>query len=319
MEIAFHGNLDVGARAILIEEITNHFEVIKLPSKKLSVFFDFPAGSKTNPNDFNVLLMHEPRSVIPWQYQSHILSQFQLLIPFSPWRSEVLGCTNWAFHPYRFSGSDYSSEASRNIWISMINASKFSSGTTSNYGLRREVSKLLNDKGLDFKLYGWGWNSSWHDELRRRIIAFRNSFVAREDISWRETFSTIFHKFGAYQSGVVDKFEILHRSELHLIIENDSDWITEKLFDAFTTRTVPVYVGPSFQKFLPVLEQCIIRCEANAYSIMERVKQITPEEVELKRAAIQNLMINNSLLQEIDYQFVWRKVSQMIISELKSS
>jgi hypothetical protein len=317
MVIEFHGNLDASARAILTEEMSNHLEVSNSQGRKVSVYFDFAVGSKTNPDDFNVLLIHEPRSVIPWQYQAHILSQFQLLIPFSPWRSEVLKSPNWAFHPYRFSNPNYSSEVVRDIWISMINASKFSSGTTSNYGLRRKISKLLNVKGVDFKLYGWGWNSSYRDELRRRAIALRNSLVAREKISWSETFSTMFYRFGAYQSGVADKSEILQRSELNLIIENDSDWITEKLFDAFTFLTVPVYVGPSFEKYLPELENCIIRCKANADSILEKIKVITPEEVESKRAAIQKLLLNKTLIQEIEYEYVWRKVAQLIVSELR--
>ena len=319
MEIEFHGNIDVNAHELLVAKMSNYLETSALSGRKLSIYFNLKKGSKVNSRNFNVLILHEPRAVIPWQYQSHILSQFQLIIPFGPWRSETLGYPNWVFHPYKFTSLNSSSEVTRDIWISMINASKFSSGMTSNYGLRREVSKSLIEKGLDFKLYGWGWNSSFIDELKRRTIALRDSFFAREKISWSETFSTIFYRFDAYQGGIAEKSEILRRSELNIIIENDSDYFSEKLFDAFTYLAVPIYVGPTFEKYLPALEKCIIRCEGNADSIVKRIECIIPDEVELKRAAIRELMLNKNLLYEIEYEYVWTKISQLIMSGIKDS
>jgi hypothetical protein len=319
MEIEFHGNIDINARELLVAKMSNYLEASALSGRKLSIYLDLNVNSQVSAKNFNVLILQEPRAVMPWQYQSRILSKFQLLIPFSPWRSKTLGSPDWVFYPYKFSSPNYSSEVTRDIWISMINASKFSSGMTSNYGLRREVSKSLIEKGLDFKLYGWGWNSSFQDELRRRAIALRDSLIAREKISWSETLSTLFYRFDAYQGGIAEKSEILRRSELHIIIENDSDYFSEKLFDALTYLAVPIYVGPTFEKYLPALEKCIIRCEGNADSISKRIECITPAEVELKRAAIRDLMLNKNLLHEIEYDYVWTKISQLIMSKITDS
>lgn len=263
-----------------------------------------------------MLILHEPRSVIPWQYNTRILSQFQMIVPISPWRSELLGLSNWTYHPYKFSGSSYSSGVERDIWISMINAAKFSSGVSSNYGLRRKVSKLLDEQEIDFRLYGWDWNPRFIDEFKRRAFALRNSLRAQDKISLTETLSILFYRFKAYQGGISDKSEILQRSQLTLIIENDTDWITEKLFDAFTYRAVPIYVGPSFKKYLPGLEKCIIRCEREAGAVIERINSITPAEINFKRLEIDKLMMDGTLIKELEFESVWEKISEMVISQI---
>ena len=90
MQLNFHGKFEVEAREILTKQFHDHFRDTALQGIKVNLYFDFARGSEIDPNDFNVLLLHEPRSVTPWQYQKHVLSQFQLLIPFSPWRGEIL-------------------------------------------------------------------------------------------------------------------------------------------------------------------------------------------------------------------------------------
>ena len=299
-----------------MKKISNTFKESASESFRLDFYYNFPENSKINAGNFNVLILHEPRSVIPWQYKTRVLSQFQMIIPFSPWRSELLGLSNWTYYPYKFSGLSYSSGVKRDIWISMINAAKFSSGVSSNYGLRRKVSKLLDEQGVDFRLYGWDWNSSFIDNLKRRVFALRNSLRAQDEISWTETFSTLFYRFKAYKGGISDKSEILQRSQLTLIIENDSDYITEKLFDAFTFRAVPIYVGPSFEKYLPGLEKCIIRCEREASAVIERIKGITPAEVNSKRLEIDKLMMGGSLIKELESEQVWEKIGEMVISQI---
>jgi hypothetical protein len=316
MQVNFHGKFEVEAREILTKQFHDHFHDTALQGIKVNLYFDFARGSEIDPNDFNVLLLHEPRSVTPWQYQKDILSQFQLLIPFSPWRGEILGTTAWAYHPYKFSNQTDFSGTDRDIWISMINAAKYSSGVTSNYGLRRQVSKILTEQGINFRLYGWDWNSAISDELRRRAFGIRESVLAHEKISWTETLSNLFYKYDSYQNGIADKSVILQRSELTLIIENDCDWITEKLFDAFTFRAVPIYVGPSFEKYLPGLEKCIIRCEREASAVIERIKGITPAEVNSKRLEIDKLMSGGTLIKELEFEQVWEKIGEMVISQI---
>jgi hypothetical protein len=314
LKLEFRGNFDVESRNLLAKEINSHLEESKLVELQLCIYFNFPEGLDLNESKINVLLLQEPQSVLPWQYRSKTLSRFDLVIAFGPWRAKNLGIANWVFMPYKFKQLEISQSVKRSIYISMINAAKFSSGSSSNYGLRRKIAKRLSKEDVDFRIFGWDWNSGKLDELRRRAVALRASFRAGEKVSWGETFSTLLHRFNAYHGGIADKLEILAQSELSLIIENDSDYVTEKIFDAFSTLTVPVFVGPSFAEFLPEMEACIFRCDRDVESIVQRVKEITLNQVAIKRNAILELTRSGVLIEKFEFEKVWTDISQIIVN-----
>ncbi len=319
LKILLHGNLESDAYEILLQEIQEGIKDSNFDELEIEIYLNFHEGQKLDSKKMNVLLLQEPKSVLPWQYQSKVLSQFDVVIPFGPWRAHALGIAHWVFMPYRFPLQAEAQNVNREIWLSMINAGKFSSSVNSNYGLRRVVCKKLVKEEIDFRLFGWDWNTSYVTELRKRYIALRASFLAKEKISWRETFSTLFHHFKAYQGGIKTKSQILQNSELTLVIENESDYVTEKIFDAFNYQTVPIYVGPDLGTLLPEIEQCLLRCEPNAESIIQRIKQTSTEEILEKRAAIQLLMRDDELKAIFDFGNVWRKVGKIVLKSLKET
>lgn len=319
MQISFHGNFDDETRGFLARNIEANLQESRWADAEICIYFNFPYKSKLDISKFNVLLLQEPRSVIPWQYQSKILSKFNLIIPFGPWRANSLRIPHWVYVPYKFTELPKFQNKNRDIWLSMVNAAKYSSGQTSNYGLRRQISKMLGNGAIDFRLFGWNWNSSYLKEFRERSIALRNGLIAREKISIKETLSTLFHRFEAYQGGIDDKSEVMLRSELTLVIENDSDYVTEKILDAFTYRSVPIYVGPSFDEFFPAVERCIFRCNNDVKSILETIERITEREIKIKRDAINSLMANNELIQQFSYSKVWSNVTNLIVKTLINS
>jgi hypothetical protein len=79
---------------------------------------------------------------------------------------------------------------------------------------------------------------------------------------------------------------------------------------------VPIYVGPSFEKYLPGLEKCIIRCEREASAVIEINKGITPAEVNSKRLEIDKLMLGGTLIKELESEQVWEKIGEMVISQI---
>ena len=48
--------------------------------------------------------------------------------------------------------------------------------------------------------------------------------------------------------------------------------MSEKLFDAFFARTIPIYVGPSVRKY-GIPENLVIQCEPNLRSIRDGIKR----------------------------------------------
>jgi hypothetical protein len=57
-----------------------------------------------------------------------------------------------------------------------------------------------------------------------------------------------------------------------VVIENSRDVMTEKLFDAFFAGCIPVYVGPTLEKF-DIPANLYIRADANVGSVSSAVTQ----------------------------------------------
>jgi len=77
-----------------------------------------------------------------------------------------------------------------------------------------------------------------------------------------------------------------------LIIENESDYISEKLFDAILAKTVPIYIGPNLERF-NFLSKCVYQCEPSVRSIMEILLKDDPEIYLQKRKYIEDLNLDN--------------------------
>jgi hypothetical protein len=71
---------------------------------------------------------------------------------------------------------------------------------------------------------------------------------------------------------VVNKFQVLLNSRYHLIVENSTTTITEKLFDAVWAGCIPIYVGPSLTEFKLPNNLAI---EVDSEDIMHNFHQIT--------------------------------------------
>jgi hypothetical protein len=227
---------------------------------------------------------------MPWQYKERNRNRFDLVIPMSSWRANNLGYCSYSFHPYIPSGKYKSPWAPRTQRIVMINSAKFSASSKSNYGLRRKASKNLYQAGVGYSLYGSNWKMPLKQEIIKRAVALKNSLIAREGISWGELLSELSYKYPEYRGHVEVKESVLEDAELSLVIENESDWITEKLFDSICCGAVPIFVGPDLSDQFPLLENCVVRVNASAKNILEKVLTLTAQELEEKRLAIKHFL-----------------------------
>lgn len=316
MQVEFFGLNDEVAKKCIVDKLA------ALQSSKydsLSVSFNHDPRMKIPSADFKVLLLFEPQAVMPWQYKRRNYLEFNLVIPMSLWRAKRLGFEHYAFQSYAFEGLD-SPEfiEQRDKRIVMINSAKFSSGCTSLYGLRRATSKQLYSLGLDYSLYGENWRMPKRVELKKRLVSLRNSFVAREKICVNELLSHFLYRYPEYCGRVENKLKLLAQVQLSLVIENDLDDITEKLFDSLYAGAVPIYVGPEFSKEFPQLERCIIRADASVDNIIEIVQKTTSEEIQGRRLAIDEFLSNDSKTGIGFWRPIeqWGKVSEIICGAL---
>jgi hypothetical protein len=272
-----------GFDSVIQDQIEAHFADFFIFSNEsradIHLDFDFTPDRKNIPGKFKVLILWEPESVLPWQYSSKILKKFDLVIPASPWRARSLGLNNFIFHPCALQKYTFD-ESKRNMSIAMVNASKFSANGKSLYGFRRRASKYLYESQVGYDLFGQNWNMSKLKELRERLWSIRKEIQARKIPNFIEAFSYFNYKYPEYKGGIEDKYQTLSRYKFSLVIENEADWITEKIFDAISAGTVPIYFGPSLAEF-PILDNCTISLPIN----FESLEKIKTKEIQSKYQA----------------------------------
>jgi hypothetical protein len=292
LETIFYGLKDPLARRLILEELE------KLPSDNfasVSISFNHDPAFGVPSGDFKVLILWEPSAVMPWQYRQKSLNMFDLVIPMSVWRANRLGLNQYAFHPYTFDAYYQSSPFNnRERNIVMINSAKFSSGNKSLYGLRRSVSRMLHENQIDYALYGTGWKMSRSMELRKRFVALKNSLQAGERISLGELTSDFWYQYPEFHGWVEDKFEVLSQFKLSLVIENEADWVTEKVFDSIVAGAVPIYVGPDLSRDFPELNKCLLLADSNAESIIARIAEVQESELDDKRKSMLSFLNDQS-------------------------
>lgn len=87
----------------------------------------------------------------------------------------------------------------------------------------------------DFYLYGWGWNRPQRFNITQRIFGYKKYKTYQGEFSSR------------------DKYTLLSKFKFSLCFENcvSEGYISEKIFDCFKARCVPVYLGaPNIEDYI---------------------------------------------------------------------
>ena len=272
---------------IFKDKIEYDFDNMSKQNSDVHFEFNYLKNRGGLPGKHNVLILWEPRSYMPWQYTNECLELFQLVVPISPWRADSLGLNNWILHPVAFN-QDVKLSDKRDKTVVMINGAKFSANPNSLYGFRRKISRELYKTEINYDLMGVNWKMNKTKEIRERIWSTRKEIQAKKMPSLRDAFSDIFYSYPEYRGEVFNKIYTLSNYKYSLIIENEADYISEKLFDAIFAKTVPIYVGPNLDRF-DFLSKCIYQCEPDVESIIEVLFKDDPEIYSKKKQYIEEL------------------------------
>ena len=266
---------------------------------------------------FNVLILSEPSTVVPGQYRKSVLNRFDLVIPAGQSRANKLGIKSWAPNPYNFELQNNNNEL-RTEEVVMINAAKFSANKNSLYGLRRNVSKELNLRNIGYKLVGENWRMPKTKELRERIWAVRKEVGAGNFPHLTEAFSNFFYSYPEYIGRIDDKINELKKYRYALIIENEADYISEKLFDAICAGCVPVYIGHDLSDF-EKLSRCVIQIEPEVNEIINFFTKDNKDLYKEKKDYIDNLDNYISDINIFSPTSSAKKISKIIVANLKNN
>ena len=251
-------------RIIVVDNLTSH------------ALRDFKSAFATSPSAFTVLLRTEPLIVLPSNFKQANTGRFNLIITLGGDPSIFSTVSPWP-QVWRRDLLELP-DLPRNDGFALVNANKLSLIKGENYSLRREAAAEIDS----VHLYGEGWNSSYPRRALKALAELKIAMSSRQKISWAGL-NLFFSHLPRSHPPVPDKFEAMRRFKYALVIENSSEYMSEKLFDAFFAGCIPIYVGPNPNKY-GIPEDLYVYSDRNLGSIKKAIE----------------------LAHEIDYQ-KWRK------------
>jgi hypothetical protein len=250
------------------------------------VFLDFDNDpSESLPNTDGrapaVLVRQEPSVVRPQNFRPDYLKHMSMVIDVG--RSPLVSDSriNW---PQRWTLEHLESlkiaGPERIDRFVIINANKMSFVEGELYSLRR----LAAQRSSEIDVWGFDWDMPW---FRRATKAFEELLIPLK------------HGFGIKPSAIKgwfkkplsfkgtskDKLSTLATYKYSLVIENSSEYMSEKLFDSLFAGTLPIYVGPNPVDFgMP--EFVAIHSSPDLESVMKAIDQARTIDLDAWRASV---------------------------------
>lgn len=289
---------------------------------------------KYDSDPIQILIRLEPPSVYPAQY-SHELEQIYDLV-LSPGRpaSSPQEFIPW---PYQFQPNplqpslaapslsqviaqrankdifNFISWGEREFLCVLIAANKVSPNGSGNYGLRRSVAKKDYDKRM--RIFGELWRATFYTKLRYRIGVVRFTLASKGSFSLRAILCDLTTKYPNVDGTIADKHAVLFDSKFSLVIENSSDYISEKLIDSLIDGCIPIYVGPSFEG-TGLNDDIVIRFESDAIDLIDHLETMSVEVIKKKLIAIKSFIESQKFL-DWDASLVYRQIATRIDREFR--
>jgi len=216
-----------------------------------------------NKRVFKVLVRNEPKIVVPENYKSKNTSLFNYIIDVGRNNQSAKNALNW---PQDLSSYNFKTD-NRSGRIVMINSNLLSLNHGENYSLRRCAAKRI--KGLD--LYGFQWNNSNKTKI---LVLLREvwKFVKTPQLMKISGLKYFFSNYSNYLGIINNKNLVLSKYKYSLIIENSSEYISEKIFDSFSAGCIPIYIGPNLKEF-GIPGDLYFQAEPNLKSIEEQINK----------------------------------------------
>lgn len=184
-----------------------------------------------------VLVVNEPEVVIPQHAKLRIRQEFDKVIEVGrPWTNPSLAWPQtWL---------PIASNLERLDQVVLVNADKWSFVKGQHYWLRAAAASKIETVDV----FGFGWERSLAVRLAHRIFELCRTFASKTV----PNFQGIKHLLAtpsSYKGSASNKNTAMIKYKVALVVENSSEFLTEKLFDAWFAGCIPVYLGPPLEAF----------------------------------------------------------------------
>lgn len=249
-----------------------------------------------------VLVINEPDVVIPEHSKIKLRKLFKRVVevgrPFSqptvPW-------------PQTWTSTPEDKEARFSDRAVLIQSGKYSFVRGQLYGLR--ICLASSEQRID--VFGHGWTESPLRTLARLSVelirAVRGS--AKLDLS---TLNTAFKRPINYLGSVESKTAGMSKYKVAIVIENSQEYMSEKLFDAFFARCIPVYVGAELEPF-GIPEFLYVKANPNKKSVSEAISLALTMDYHSWRSQVDEFLDNPATRSKWDGKEANRRILEIAL------
>jgi hypothetical protein len=247
------------------------------------------------PINRRVLVLWEPKVVLPKVYNQKILRQYgKIYTPSVDWSEKVNGeIFKWPQLNLRLYEQNYENWGSRKNKAVMVLANKFSASRGEQYSLRRQLNFLCQENNL-MDLYGAKWNQGNLYNYRHYMGSLLRTPFSNIELRSAKLLNKSFSNFKGHSEF---KFDTTSKYAISVVIENSSDYISEKLFDSVSSGAITVYIGPNLERYGLSCESAI-QTKASADEIVKVISNLQSKTVDQQRKIAETQY--NSLLKDAD-------------------
>jgi hypothetical protein len=242
-----------------------------------------------------VLIKLEPAAVFPTQYKSRVENLYGHII--TPGSSVTTKGIPWPYyfnqnplHPDRDTPPlkkvveaaieqnlfEYEQWNRRPIKLSLIASNKVSPTSQNNYKLRRRLARSLPKELLT--VYGGFWTANLISRLKHRAGVFYFALSSRTLPNLIEIYGNLLRKYPSAVGAIGDKHEVIRKSQFSLVIENDNNYVSEKLIDALLLGSIPIYFGGDYQR-VGIPSGLVITGLNSEKAIVDFLESISQQEI----------------------------------------
>ena len=260
------------------------------------------------------LIRLEPRAVFPSQYREKIENLYGLILTLGEIDSDGKDPLPWPYYfnvnPLRPDGHlidlplkvqelieegvfTFKNWQKRKIPISLIASDKVSAVRGNNYKIRRQLASRL--PASELSVFGNYWNASFSRKLAHRIAVLKFSIQSKTFPNLIEIYGNLFQSYGSARGTVGNKHDVVQNSKFSLVIENDDNYISEKLIDALLGGSIPIFIGGDFRR-VGIPEASVVSNLFTPEDILNYIRSFKEEDISQRLVETRNWISSPAFL-----------------------
>lgn len=253
-------------------------------------------GSLRFPRSKRRLFVFEPAAVNPLQHNSVIRRMFGKVYVFSSAQLDAHTTFVRGGGVFMHPGPPTQPSVSPTVDVVMANANKISLHPKSLYHLRVDALLGLAEKGFSVGLAGNSWCGNLRGYLKASLVSFARVVLSgslpRPAYFRLAQIRRLCRHNRVFMAGSVEHLGVFYqRGRVVLVIENDRDFFSEKLFAAMQSGRPVVYVGPLEAKS-EIQASGVVFATPNFESIVAAIRQCLNQAVDSTK--IQNILAHRT-------------------------